>query len=35
MNSLLEIIGFVMVAWGVGFLFGHLLKTYRRFVDSV
>ena len=35
MSSLLEIIGFVMGAWCFGFALGHLLKWYRRFIDSV
>lgn len=35
MSTLLELIGYVMGAWVVGFGLGHLLKMYRRFLDSV
>jgi len=35
MSTFLPVIGYVMVAWGVGFAFGHLLKSFRRFMDSV
>lgn len=35
MSELLQIVGFGMASWGLGFGFGHLLKSYRRFLDSV
>jgi len=35
MNPLLEIVGYLMGAWFVGFCLGHLIKFFRNLVHSV